>query len=1522
MSGSKSPPQIKDWTRDHVKEWLLSDVKVKPTYAERFFDEDVCGEYLVDFSKSEIIDLGIKHGPAVKITYHLKQWKEHSNAEPQHPAYVHNWSKEQVNQWLLQYVNLGRDYAQQLLNEEVSGDCLVCFEKQDFKDLNIKQGPSVRILKELLRLKDKPEPELQHATSTVTDEEADELCALPGPCASQPVVQASTQSQTQKKTTASADNQRLHSQSTPIFHQKPPNPVMDSKMKPSVEVLESSSESKIYDVLNDLLKNELKDFSFHLKGYQSMKYKQIPLSNLENATRAQIATLISQNYGNDAPQVTVDILRRMNKNTSASELEQAAGLQVSKGLKSKTIPPAESDQGEKLKNLLTCGGNTLDNYETFVVVLNKSQTDQVQHMQFLSKLKVFCVLDFDPNSACVGGVCHFYRDIRVANLHRPSQYQGQTELVVKNLNLRKQTSWVFCNGRNDLEDTSHEELDYKTWLKKTCRDVEQLVSFICNPDILCPEELLIIFLLLSPVETEKDPVFETYKCFYKNTSERNIITLCESKSIFSKWKQLIDEKCDTDIDEFSVNELSLSEINGTIMALGPVHQSNVKLLPSSDSSLIVLKQKDEDLMTALDVLCANQCEKIHDESTEEFRQFKLKQEEEFYRGGKVNWWNFYFCDKDTEQRFIKRSKYQNVKKMIKTQFQNTSITCVLLTLYHHPGCGATTLVMHVMWDLRKEFRCAVLKDNKVSKEEVAQQILKLMKLEKEKPCGVLLFVDDSKETETDLVNYIQKIIFHNMDTTHAYKVIILNCVRSHCPKEEYKNHSSTHCQHLTSSLTEEEKNDFENKLKELEKTHIKPENFYSFMFMKSNFDCSYTRNLASNTLKSFDISTKEAKLFAFLALLNTYVAESEISFSLCEDFLGLKTILLPSKDNMLKQMAPYSNLLIIERFEDLGGYKGVRILHNKIAAACLKEMETKYRLMVSDIMTEILHCDLFYSSGVVKDRLMEFLKQMLIDRQRNKDGKREQFSPLVEQIHEQQGREIVEKILEKASSRFQSNPYIPQALARYLYIKVQDFPRALRWAQTAKKINENPYTLDTIAQVYKSQLEFNMDREEKNKSHNPKDLAANLKIAVNAISAFERSQELARTYDTEEEPENDQDFPRKSYTIYGYVGVVEITFLVFKILSKLPCFQRNDPMDKAYLKSFLEKGTLNPSMTNEISDQHREIICENEYFLQNLKQSVKEKFEILDYFFTYLKPNNNEFDSKNRKTVREHFEKYVELFCLEQEQMEREQHSNPQLALKMVFGQKRLFLESKNAHTFSGILQHLETPAEEMEEITQAYAYMFENRQLTGKVDATKVTTNYILSNIVLFLSKPKSKHVQSYNYLCDLLKKNLQDVGLYSKYPDLYYTALLLFWPSPSDKTTDFQKYVTAIRNSSRTLLSAFFKSRSTVTHLFLAKGSGLKRIVSKSQLDKNFKMSRNDLAQLWRSGDIFKKSPIKNQLLRVTGTIEENEVYAKFGQHKVQVRPALIGSTRSGFSFEKVSFFLGFAINGPLAYDIQNES
>ncbi|XP_034722453.1 sterile alpha motif domain-containing protein 9-like, partial [Etheostoma cragini] len=486
------------------------------------------------------------------------------------------------------------------------------------------------------------------------------------------------------------------------------------------------------------------------------------------------------------------------------------------------------------------------------------------------------------------------------------------------------------------------------------------------------------------------------------------------------------------------------------------------------------------------------------------------------------------------------------------------------------------------------------------------------------------------------------------------------------------------------------------------------------------------------------------------------------------------------EDSVMDRMKRYSNTLIIDKVEEWGGYKGIRILHHSIASACLEELERSFFLKVSDITMEILHCDLFFDVGVAKHR--DSIQKMLIKRKRKKDGvERELFSPLIDKIHTKEGRQIVQKIFEKASSRFVTSASIPRALARYLYIKESDFPEAVKWAEKAKTIKENKCTLDTIGQIHKSNLISKNNREKQETSHNPEDLNTNIKIADNAIRAFKKAQELANTEDEPEEEVADDasdDYQGKSL-VYGYVGVLEIAFLVFEILSRLPFFEGNVPMRKKYFQSFLQKNipiTNVHKEENEINNRYVDIIKEHEPFILSLKTEVKETFDLVNSYFTYTKGNNSEYDLKNRRAVYGQFKKYVGHFCTAPEEMKKERQNNPNLHLEIDIHEKKLFLEGKQADTFAGILQHLDRPAEEIEWITECYAFLQQQQQFINKKQKTKETINFILSNIVLYLLKPKSKHVKNYSQLSDLLLKTLQEVGL--RYCQLNFTH-----PYPREK-------------------------------------------------------------------------------------------------------------------------------------------
>lgn len=71
-----------------------------------------------------------------------------------------------------------------------------------------------------------------------------------------------------------------------------------------------------------------------------------------------------------------------------------------------------------------------------------------------------------------------------------------------------------------------------------------------------------------------------------------------------------------------------------------------------------------------------------------------------------------------------------------------------------------------------------------------------------------------------------------------------------------------------------------------------------------------------------------------------------------------------------------------------------------------------------------------------------------------------------------------------------------------------------------------------------------------------------------------------------------------------------------------------------------------------------------------------------------------------------------------------------------------------------------------------------------------------------------------------------------------------------------------------------------------------------------------------------MWENKEVKDLLCRLTGLAEGKEISIEYGTEKkikIPVTSVYSGPLRSGGNIERVSFYLGFSIEGPLAYDIE---
>ncbi|XP_072880676.1 sterile alpha motif domain-containing protein 9-like [Hemitrygon akajei] len=1200
----------------------------------------------------------------------------------------------------------------------------------------------------------------------------------------------------------------------------------------------------------------------------------------------------------------------------------------------------KTQEGYNLIRMITGGSDMIDTsyYQWYILVTNKAQQNQIQHLEFLNELNWFCVLEFDPESVS-SGLCHSYRKERTANLHFPGQFQDTDTSLNENiekLKLYKQPSWIFCNGRSDLEVQEYKPLQPKQWYKERAADVRRLVSFLCRSDIMPKGKFLVVFLLLAKVDDQRDPFLETFCSFYQELGGvEDIMCICGNEQTFLRWKDLMQCRCDSEeVTQRCVSALSLAEVNDTILKIKSVTQSTRRFLPSTSSSSVVLKKKDEELMTALEILCENECEDTDIEKDQnKFKEFQKSKEEQFYRGGKASWWNFYFS---TKVPFIKRQGYDHLVELINVK--STSATCAIISLFHHPGCGGTTLAMHVLWDLRKKFRCAVLRNSKEDSLEVGRQIVELVTYGTS--CHpVLLLVDDFEEFENvhGLQNSIQNAVAEKGLQFDTPLVIILNCMRSQDPVRSSKMMVLESIA-LKHQLTDAEQHSFESKLKEIEEQHTKPEDFYSFMIMKSNFDKKYVENVVHNLLKDFDIAKKQAQLISFLALLNWYVKDSSISVSKCEEFLGLgqvkTTFWGPEKFEDL--IGPYNALLIRMEVEEYGRYQGIRIIYPLIASGCLEELKQSYHLPKSDIVLTLLRDNIFLQRGIGREKLLQDTYSMLITRQRKEHGDEANtlFSPLIEVVQNEEGSDKVINILTEASNKFDQSPFISQALARHFYLVRKDFDSALKWALKAKdRAKDNSYIRDTLGQVFKSKLKYKLDLAEHDKTTvvTPTQLKEFLDLAQSASEAFKQSQQLTEQKEVRADWHEWRTRSKPDmYNTSGYLGEIEVALYVMDIVRMVPFFSRKKERNEEELSAFLS-GNMNLQhieKTNNIDEELCSILYEYNRYLINIKTSMKTAFDFFEDYFVHFKTKNIEKEAaevKVRRKVSDCFHKYCRVFCQSQKETISAKKMNPKLSLSLELEEHRKFLELHKADRFAGLLEFLTNSSEtgdKMEKIVNSYQFILKNK--TARLPKQK--QNFILANIVLNCVKAKSKNIEAYAKLRDLLKEVLRDVEFNCGYVEPYFLGSLLFWPTKGNEAEEdcrlLLKCITAIRQSFRGCYGRMSHSKHPVAHFYLCKEQGLRRFTHKAKIDQIFRKMPN-LNSLWQSGEIWKEPDVKRLLVRMKGrTGEDNKVYAEFGSVKIPVRPVYLGKLRSGLSIENVSFYLGFSMDGPIAYDIETTS
>ncbi|XP_042575452.1 sterile alpha motif domain-containing protein 9-like [Cyprinus carpio] len=1151
-----------------------------------------------------------------------------------------------------------------------------------------------------------------------------------------------------------------------------------------------------------------------------------------------------------------------------------------------------SVQGSKLCEMITGGTQSLDrsHFAWYIVVANKSHPVQLENLRFLLHMDPVAVLDFDPESA-ENGLNKLFEE-RKTNIHLPVQYKitGAVEDIASKLKLTKNTSWVFCNGGINEENPS----DADKWSIEKGSSVRDVVSFLCRKDVLPHKKFLTIFLLLSQVSDGKDPLLETFNMFLQELKGGNqILCIIDNETSYTYWKDIIEGRYGVDISTRCIYELSFVEVNGTVLSLWSENRKSSRFVPCGGGSSVVLSKKTEDSLETLSILCVNQCDGGNED--------KQKHEEIFYKGGKVSWWNFYFSEQPGSMPFIKRDKFNYIINTIIPDICSRKRVCEFFSIFHLPGCGGTTLAMHVLWTLKDKFRCAVLEDTTNDYTTIAEHIVQLLTYEtKEKPTQlpVLLMIDDFQDISDvkKLQFQIEEEWLKQNKNSMSPQVIIVNCMRAESSEQ------TDDAVFIGNNLSEKEQELFEEKLKEFKRTNTNIKTFYGFMILKKNFSPKYIQGIVKNTLKGFNFEKKKAQLFAVLVLLHVYCKNALLSVSTCEEFLGLQTKADFEPCKVEDGFEQFSTLLTRCTVNSKVSFEGVRVIHYSIAQHCLKELSTfSSKVTKADITNLLLTTDSFYEYALGKQKLMQDVHDMLVRRQYSAEDEDSLFSPLIQDImKEMPGMEEI--ILQNAAKCYRKDAVIFQLLARYYYIKKSDFTTAMIWAKKAKGLSkDNSYICDTVSQVLVRELkhEVHKDRDDPIK---PESLEKYLTLAKSAGEACKETQQIANK-EAKTRSERLKDY--NTYNTAGHLGELQTAAIVIQILQKTPLFNCLAQVLSGKI-SFEDLPRMNDDL-----EQYYQVLQKHKSYLLQLKDTMKNHFHFLNNFFVNLVPFFAEKDKQKELTkpkVSRYFQQYIDLFCkINWSELVNNEHMN----LIVKTERTRQCLERNKGDSYTGLLEYLYKgdSASTLEEIIQQYDFILKWKEARHLMDII----NFIYANVILANINPESQYIMPYQDLCNLLHQIIDHPIPFSEILPLHYITVLLL---RQEEDCTLPPFVSQMKLSYLKDLRPVSNGKRAAVHFYLGKDEGYGGLISHRDINSCLGSEQN-ISTKWDDEKMWERVRDCEKLYRASGKICGGFISAA----DVKVDP-MFRSQLPKESSKRVSFFIGFSMNGPVALDIDFES
>lgn len=793
----------------------------------------------------------------------------------------------------------------------------------------------------------------------------------------------------------------------------------------------------------------------------------------------------------------------------------------------KKLKPRD-ELSKKFLHLLCDGDETFRGDQYRILVINKPDeamdSDTMKEtFSFLADLEWKVIFDFDAEAK----ICNFLQEEEnVMKIVMSDEFSRHSESNVNKKDHLKQTqedirnsvqpTWIFVNGYSPLND---EPLSPRNWKMRKSDGFKEAVRFIGHQ---IPEgRALVVFLLLSK---DTDVVLEAAEEFITWFPDQ-WLCVAEEESIGKPWiEELQRRNCIDSGNDRVVFGMRWSSVQDAVARIACSRRRNCCEIPTSAGSFVVLRNKAINELNDLEILGSFECDNsdIRNDA-DKLRLHEAAQKQTFFQGNGVSWWNFWFPGQVCERDVLRR-----LRKVVESSLDGVDDDVGKVVLSHQPGAGGTTVAKHLLWELRKSYRCGIVQT--INDGQTANHILTLYQYEDNNPKPVLLLLDNPDEEKVNLliadVSEKAKNLTRKGEDQAKCVCVFLICLRQSKVASQYDQKHLV----LKHQLTLKEQNWFKDMHKMLLVEHKRepsiftdPQLLISFNILKENFNKEFIQRMVKSFLDNIT-DEKERRLLKYISLINAFDLECRALPTAAFDAIMIENPFAKKSHRWGKKaycsrwethLSSDFRVLVNEASKPSIGYiHALRVINQLLSKEILSALRDlgNSRVPISDIALEFFSCtDIFYAASKARDDLLEISKDILKRRGHLPNGKPEtRFAPLIQTIVNDETTEKASEILEEGL-KLTSDPFIAQQMAR-LFITVQNWQQAIKYAEMATEQKpDNSYLWDTLGRIYEGQL---LEQYNKllvgSRSPSAEEFVPIIKIALNGMEMFTKVQQTSQ----------------------------------------------------------------------------------------------------------------------------------------------------------------------------------------------------------------------------------------------------------------------------------------------------------------------------------------------------------------------------------------------------------------------------